>query len=85
VIGKSLFAMHLASESFNGAAVQPRVGGNEPGTGSVVLGGRSYLVCSCHLHARGERCCGRAASGIWGSRVENRPGYRTERTRIQPL
>ena len=32
----------------------------------------------------GGRRCGRAASGIWGSRVENRPGYRTPRTRIQP-
>ena len=60
-------------------------GGNEPGTGPVVGSGRSCLVCSCHLHARGERCCGRAASGIWRSRVENRPGYRTARTRIQPL
>src|SRR5712691_7404094 len=25
-----------------------------------------------------------APSGIWGSRVENRPGYRTVRARIQP-
>ena len=45
-------------------SVAPRAGGNEPGTGSVVPDGRSCLVCSCHLHARGERCCGRAASGI---------------------
>jgi len=42
---------------------------------------RSNVRATC---TAGGRRCGRAASGIWGSRVENRPGYRTPRTRIQP-
>jgi hypothetical protein len=34
-------------------------GGNEQGAGSALRCGGSCLVCSCRLHARRERCCGR--------------------------
>jgi hypothetical protein len=60
-------------------------GGNEPVNGPVVSTGRSCLVCSCYLHARGERCCGRAASGIWGKSRREPARDRTVRTRTQPL
>jgi hypothetical protein len=64
---------------------EPQAAGNEPDPGSVVPGGRSCFVCSCFLHARGERCCGRAASASWKGRVDSRPGYRIARTCTQPL
>jgi hypothetical protein len=54
--------------------------GNEQGAGSALPCGGSCLVCSCRLHARRERCCGRSFR-IRGSRVENRPGSRVRRAR----
>ena len=58
--------------------------GDELGSGSAISCGRSCLVCSCHLHARSQRCCGRPLQGS-GEVASRRPGYRTVRARIQPL
>src|SRR5580658_98967 len=64
----------------------PGTDGNEPGTGSVVLAGRSRIVCVRVICTLAENdVAGAPLQGSGESRVENRPGYRIVRTRIQPL
>ena len=63
---------------------QPRAG-NEPGTGSVA---RMVVVVLCvrvTCTLAENDVAGAPLQGSGESRVENRPGYRTARTRIQPL
>lgn len=53
----------------------PLAGWNEPAIGSVVEPGVSCLMCPCHLHACRGRCCGRAASRVWGVNAEKGYGF----------
>jgi hypothetical protein len=46
-------------------------GGNEQGAGSALHYDDSYLACSCRLHVRRERCCGRPFRYLGKSRRES--------------
>ena len=61
------------------------IDGNERGTGSVVTGGRSCLVFVLPARSRRTKLRARRFRDLGKVASRTRPGYRTVRTRIQPL